>query len=211
MIRILIADDHPIVRSALRTLIHSERDWEICCEVDRGDEIVDAVQTTKPDIAILDIGMPGLNGVAAARLVKSCAPSVGIMFLTEQTDAETISGALGAGARGYVLKTDPVHEIVDAIVSLSRQRTHFTTVVNELLLRSGRGESVASPHLLFTSREIQVLTLVAEGSCNKEIARKLDISVKTVESHRAKVMSKANVNRSGALVRYAAQNRLFAV
>lgn len=211
MLRILIADDHEIVRRGLRDLIQSHADWEVCGEASDGLQAVQLAMSQTPDVAVLDVSLPILNGVAVTRRLHAEQPNVRVLLFTMHDDDETVGSGLAAGARGYLLKSDSYQSLEAAISAIGANRPYFSSAVSELLLqaavhgrRPGRLES-------FSTRELEVAQLIAEGNSNKQIARLLGISVKTVESHRAAAMRKAGVRSGPDFVRFAVKHNLIQV
>ena len=208
MLQILIADDHDIVRRGVRGIIEAHPDWEVCCEAADGDSVLNLVRLHRPDIAILDVSLPGLNGIAVTRQLRQACPETEVLLFTMHDDNETVSGGLAAGARGYILKNDGDEQLVSAIAALGNHRPYFSAVVSELLLDAAMNDRKKSRLESFTVRELEVAQLIAEGESNKRIARKLEISIKTVESHRAAAMRKAGVRTAAEFVRFAIRHNL---
>jgi DNA-binding NarL/FixJ family response regulator len=208
MLQILIADDHEIVRRGVRGIIEAHAGWEVCCEADNGHAVLDLVREHHPNIAILDVSLPGLNGIAVTRQLRQACPDTEVLLFTMHDDDETVSGGLAAGARGYILKNDGDDQLVSAITALSTHRPYFSSVVSALLLDAAVNDRKKSRLESFTVRELEVAQLIAEGESNKRIARKLGISIKTVESHRAAAMRKAGVRTAAELVRFAIKHNL---
>src|SRR5579872_7530313 len=191
MLRILIADDHEVARNGIRSLLESHAGWEVCAEAKDGRDAVELASSTKPDVVLLDIGMPNLNGLEAARQISAMAPGVGILILTMHDSDNMVREVLRAGARGFLLKSDAGRDLVAAVEALQRQRTFFTTRVSQMVLdgyldRENReGEDVEdSSGEALTTREREVIQLLAEGKTSKEVAVTLNLSVKTAETHR---------------------------
>jgi len=207
--RILIADDHPIFRRGLRGLLESRNGWTVAAEAGDGYEAIDAALRTQPDIAIIDDTMPRMNGVEAARRIRQRLPKTEICLLTDSEEESVIAHALPVGVRGFVLKSDAEKEILAAIESLSRHRPYFSRVVSESLL-DHFVKHIGLPHKidLLTPREREVVQLVAEGLSNKQVGRQLQLSIKTVETHRSAAMRKAGLSSTADLVRYAVRNHL---
>lgn len=208
MIRILIADDHEIVRKGVRDVIEDHPGWEVCAEAGDGQEALTLALREKPDIAVLDVSLPIINGVALTRRLHKEAPNIRVLLFTMHDDDETVSTGLAAGARGYVLKSDSESHLEAAISALGANRLYFSSPVSELLLDAALNERKRSRLETFTMRELEVAQLIAEGNGNKQIARHLNISVKTVESHRAAAMRKAGVRTAAELVRFAIKHNL---
>lgn len=208
MLRILIADDHEIVRKGVRDVVEGHPGWEVCGEAADGQQAFEIAVREKPDVAVLDVSLPILNGVALTRRLKQECPSVKVLLFTMHDDDETVSGGLAAGARGYVLKTDSERYLEAAISALGANKPYFSSLVSELLLDAAVNDRKRSRLESFTVRELEVAQLIAEGNSNKQIARRLDISIKTVESHRSAAMRKAGVRTAAELVRFAIKHNL---
>lgn len=208
MLRILIADDHEIVRKGVRDVIEGHPGWEVCAEAADGQQALELAMSQKPDVAIVDVSLPILNGVALTRRMHKECPKVRVLLFTMHDDDETVSGGLAAGARGYVLKSDSESHLEAAISALHANRLYFSSPVSELLLDAALNERKRSRMESFTIRELEVAQLIAEGNGNKQIARLLDISIKTVESHRAAAMRKAGVRTAAEFVRFAIKHNL---
>ncbi len=208
MLRILIADDHEIVRKGVRDVIEDHPGWEVCGEAADGQEALMLALREKPDIAVLDVSLPFVNGVALTRRLQKECPTIRVLLFTMHDDDETVSTGLAAGARGYVLKSDSESHLEAAISALGANRLYFSSPVSELLLEAALNERKRSRLETFTMREMEVAQLIAEGNANKQIARLLNISVKTVESHRAAAMRKAGVRTAAELVRFAIKHNM---
>jgi DNA-binding NarL/FixJ family response regulator len=208
MLRILIADDHEIVRKGVRDVIEANPFWEVCAEASDGQQALDLALQEKPDIAVLDVSLPTLNGVALTRRLRKECPSVRVLLFTMHDDEETMSSGLAAGARAYVLKSDSGSNLEAAISALSTNRLYFSWPVSELLLDAAMTERKRSKLESFTIRELEIAQLIAEGNGNKQIARMLDISIKTVESHRAAAMRKAGTRTAAEFVRFAIKHNV---
>ena len=212
-LRILIADDHEVVRQGVRTILESQPGWSVVAETQNGLDAVEEAREMKPDIALLDISMPQLNGLEAAKQILKLLPETQILILTMHESDELVREVLAAGARGYVLKTDARRDLVDAVRSLSEHRPFFTSKVAEMVLEGYRqrsspaGTDISAGDRL-TARERQIVQLMAEGKTSKEIATALDISIKTADTHRANVMRKLNLHSLADVVRYAIRNRM---
>jgi DNA-binding NarL/FixJ family response regulator len=208
MLRILIADDHEIVRKGVRDVIDGHPGWQVCAEAADGQQALGLALSHKPDIAILDVALPLLNGIVLARHLHKDCPATRVLLFTMHDDDETVSSGLAAGARGYVLKSDSENHLEAAISALGANRPYFSSSVSELLLDAALNERKRSKLESFTTRELEVAQLIAEGNNNKQIARMLNISIKTVESHRAAAMRKAGVRSGAAFVRFAIKHNL---
>src|SRR5215510_6590240 len=209
-LRILVADDHHVVRTGLRTLLESEAEWQVCAEAANGREAVEKASELQPDVAVLDIGMPLLNGVEATRQIRKVSPKTEILILTMHDSEHMIQGVMDAGARGYILKDDADKNLLAAVESLRRHKPYLssrvTAAVSKRVFPHGEGIERSSRQL--TPREREIVQLLAEGKSNKEIATYLNISVKTAETHRANIMLKLNFHSVTELVRYAVKNRI---
>ncbi len=204
--RVLLADDHTVVRHGLRDLLQREG-FCVVAEAADGREAIRLAQTCKPDIAILDLSMPMLNGVDAGREILRCSPLTGLVLLTVHTEDPYVVSALRAGIRGYVLKNQAASELIQAIQEVAKGSIYLSPRVSTVLLQafSSRGGPVRDP---LTTREREVLQLIAEGKTTKEVAVLLGVSVKTAESHRARIMDKLNIHDTANLVRYAVRQGL---
>lgn len=212
-LRILVADDHDILRRGLKQLLTSHPGWQVCAEARTGREAVSFAEEHKPDIVVIDIGMPDLNGLEAARRIRKTLPKVGIIILTLHFSDQLVKDIVEAGARAYVMKGDADRDLVNAVEALANHRTFFTARAAEMLLNdfSDRISATttqipASSRSRLTSREREILQLLAEGKSSKEVAAVLGISVKTAETHRANIMRKLQVHSVSELVRYAIKN-----
>jgi len=209
MVRILLADDHAVVRRGLRALLEAHQDFEVCAEASNGREAVELALQHKPDVAVLDISLTILNGIEATRQIRREMPATEVMIFTLRENENEIRDVLHAGARGYVLKSEADEQIVRAVETLARHHAFFSDHVSETLLdnfveQSGSGNSGS----LLTAREREVVQLIAEGNSNKKIAQLLSISVKTVETHRSASMRKLDIHSTAELVRYAVRHKL---
>jgi DNA-binding NarL/FixJ family response regulator len=215
MLRILIADDHEVARRGIRSLLESHPGWEVCAEAKDGRDAVELATRTKPDLVLLDIGMPNLNGLEAARQILATSPNVAILILTMHDSDNVIREVLRAGARGFLLKSDAGRDLVAAVEALESQKTFFTPRVSQMVLdgflnrekKRSEIEDVANPSGdLLTAREREVIQLLAEGRTSKEVAVTLNLSVKTAETHRTNLMRKLDLHSVADLTRYAVRN-----
>lgn len=210
-VSILIADDHAIVRHGLRVLLETQPGWTICGEAQNGYEAIRKAEHLQPDIVILDISMPELNGVVATNRIREVAPRARILVLTMHSSEELIQSCLHAGAQGYVLKSDAERDLISAVNALAQNKTFFTEVATNVVLenlrlqKNGTGEETTLERLTYREREI--MQLLAEGRTNKEVGAKLGIGIRTVESHRERIMNKLHLETIGDLVRYAIRNK----
>jgi DNA-binding NarL/FixJ family response regulator len=207
-VRILLADDHEIVRHGLRRLLETQPGWQICGEAGTGQVAVEKARQLKPDIAILDYSMPGLNGAEAAREILRHLPQTEILILTMHDSEQLLREVLEAGVRGYVLKSDAMSEMVAAVRSLIEHKRFLSPGASGLAVEGFlRGVQPESADRL-TPREREIVRLLAGGKSNKEVASILDISVKTVEAHRGNIMHKLNLSAFSDLVHYAIRNQI---
>jgi len=207
LIRILVADDHDVVRSGLRQILQAKPGWEVVAEASDGKEAVRKAIAAKPDVAVLDYALPLVNGLEATRQIRARVPDTEVLIFTMYDNPMLIQDLLKAGAHGYLLKSDANPHLIEAIETLGSHKPFFTPKVCEALLKSYR--TLASPEgSPVTNRERCVVQLIAEGHTNKEISHILNLSLKTVETHRASVMRKLNLSSAAALVRYAIRNRI---
>lgn len=209
--RILIADNHEIVREGLRVMVERERDWEVCGVAENGREAVDLAQKLKPDAIILDLKMPELAGLEAMKQIKRAIPETEILVLSGSESQDLIEQVFEAGARAYVRKAEAGRLLVPALKSLQNHKTFLPNEVSSplfsRLLASGPGKRKnPSANEKLTEREREIVRLLAEGKNNKEIASALGISIRTAETHRAAVMRKLRVKALAGLVRYAIRN-----
>jgi two-component system response regulator NreC len=205
-IKILIADDHKILRQGIRSLLAPQPDFEVVGETADGPETLKETFKLKPDVVLMDIGMPNLNGFEATRQIKKNLPEVKVLILTMYQDDEYVLQALHSGASGYVLKDVAVEELVTAIRAVNNDQYYLSpsishTVIDAYLRKTEKGEK--EPLELLTAREREIVQLIAEGYTNKEIAAKLFISVKTVDAHRSHIMEKLDIHEVARLVKYA--------
>lgn len=208
-IRVLIAEDHTIVRQGLISLLATERGIEIVGEASDGQEAVLAVARLKPNVVLMDLGMPGLNGVDATRQIKRDFPEVAVLVLSMYSAEEHVRPAIRAGAAGYLLKGSGLSDLVAAIRAVASGEAFLSPQVAKILLRDARtDDEAATSSGPLTAREREILQLVGEGSSSPEIARSLNLSVKTVEGHRSRIMAKLNIHDVAGLVRYAIRTGL---
>lgn len=209
MARILLADDHVVIRRGLSGLLLMRPDFSICAEASDGREAVEYAVKHKPDVAVLDISLPILNGIDATRQIRKDAPDTEILIFSMHDSEDLIREVLRAGARGYLLKSDADEHIVNAVETLMRHRPYLSKQISEMLFDTFvDNREVGAVSATLTAREREVVQLVAEGNSNKAIARQLEISVKTVETHRSAAMRKVRVRSTAELVRYAVRNKL---
>jgi len=210
-VRILIADDHQVVRTGLRALLESRTGWQVCAEAANGREAVEKAGQLKPHVAVLDIGMPLLNGVEATRQIRKLSPQTEVLILTMHDSEVLVQEVLEAGANGYILKDDADRNLVAAVDALRRHKPYLSSRVSEAASSAvgSDGSSFSrSSRSRLTPREREILQLLAEGKSNKEVASFLGISVKTAETHRANIMLKLDFHSITELVRYAVRNKI---
>jgi DNA-binding NarL/FixJ family response regulator len=212
-LRILIADDHDLMRRGLKALVESHPGWQVCDEAYTGREAIAKVEQTKPDIVIMDISMPELNGLEAARSIRKASPNTEILILSVHYSDQLIREILEAGVRGYLMKSDPDRDLINALEKLANHRPFFTSKASEVMLsRFNPSEFRASTREVgrerLTVREREIVQLLSEGRSSKEVASFLGISVKTAETHRANIMRKLEIHSVSELVRYAVRNQI---
>ena len=212
-LQILIVDDHEVVRRGLRVLIELHPGWEVCGEAKDGREAVEKARELKPDVVVMDIGMPELNGLEATRQILKAARRTEVLMLTAHESEQLVREVLEAGAHGYVLKSAAGPDLVNAIEALSKREAFFTNSVAKIVLQSygkkgSPAESSEELPLLLSPREREIIQLLAEGKSNNEVADVLYISAKTVETHRAHIMEKLNLHSMAELVHYAIRNQI---
>ncbi|EJL25613.1 response regulator transcription factor [Novosphingobium sp. AP12] len=207
--RILIADDHQAMRQGVRTLLESHPAYQVIAEAADGREALDLAREVKPDIAILDYSLPLMNGLELTRAIKYNLPATEVLIYTMHDRESILIDVLRAGARGYVLKSDSAAHLIAAVAALARHKPFFSSEISETLLdhfiESDHGSEKS---VMLTAREREIVQLIAEGKLNKQIAHMLDISVKTVETHRAAAMHKLKLRSTAELVLYAVRNNI---
>lgn len=211
-IRIVIADDHEIVRQGVKNLLAGEADMELCGEATMGRDAVDLVAKVKPDVAILDISMPGLNGIEATRQILKAQPKIKVLMFTMHDAEQLVHEVFSAGAKGYLLKSDAGRHLVSAVRTVASGTPYFSSRLSQTIfegfLKKDLPHASSQPDQKSTSREREIIQLLAEGKSNKEVAAVLGISVKTAETHRAAVMRKLGLHSVSELVRYAIRNHI---
>ncbi len=211
-LRILLADDHKVVRQGMRALLSTIPEWEIVGEADNGRDAVSLTAELKPDIVILDIGMPELNGLDATRQIKKKLPETEVLIFTGQETEELVHDVFDSGARSYIMKTDAADHLIGALKALSEHKHFFTSRISEIVFAryiQGKKTVEGAPEKSrITDREREIVQLLAEGKSSKEIATMLGISVRTVETHRAAIMKKLGLKSFSELIRYAVRNKI---
>ena len=214
--RILLADDHEVVRRGLCALLRGQPDWEVCGEAANGREAVEKALKLKPDVVILDIGMPSLNGLEATRQILRAMPQTRVLILTLHDSDQVVQEVLNAGARGFLLKSDAARDLVAAVEALRRDKIYFTPKVASMVLdgylrRNTPGAEPEPTRSRLTPREREIVQLLAEGKSSKEVAVVLGLSVKTAETHRSNILRKLELHSVSDLVLYAVRNNIVQV
>jgi DNA-binding NarL/FixJ family response regulator len=204
----MLVDDHEVVRQGVRSLIESVPDWTLCGEASGGEEALKIAPEAKPDIVVVDVSMPNVSGLDLIIQLKKILPRAEILVLTMHDSERIIAQALRAGARGYLLKSDGGDKLIDALAALAKHQPYFSASVSENLLQVYLNSNSTQEHEQLTPRERQIVKLVAEGNSNKRISMILNVSVKTVETHRSAAMRKIGAKSSADLALYAARNEL---
>ena len=206
-IHILLADDHSVVRHGFRRILDAQEDMEVVGEVSNGREAVEQATVLQPDVIIMDVTMPELNGIEATRRIAELVPRARVLALSMHRDSVYVREIVRAGARGYLLKDSSEVDLISAVRAVAQGEGYLSPAVSEAVLSDYR-KHVTNPIDMLTSREREVLQLVAEGKTNKEIATGLNLSVYTVEAHRGKIMEKLNLHSASEMVRFAIRNGL---
>ena len=207
VIKVLLADDHTIVRQGLKLILAAQPDFEVVGEAANGREAAELAEKLRPDIVLMDVQMPELNGIEATRRMVAANSRIRVLVLSMHKEALYVREVLKAGARGYILKDAIDTELLSAMRSVARGDGYISPAVSGALLTDYREQS-SNPLDTLSTREREVLQLIAEGKTNKEVATKLNLSVYTVDSHRSKIMEKLNLHSAGELVRFAMKNGL---
>jgi DNA-binding NarL/FixJ family response regulator len=213
-LQILVADDHDLMRRGLRSVLEAQPGWQVCAEAHTGAEAVEMAQKMQPNVAILDISMPEMNGLEAARQIQQTSSKTEILVLSMHYSDQLIRDIVDAGVRGYVVKSDSDRDLVVAVRALANHKPFFTPHATELMLNSVRdprmmsAEGAGAMRERLTPREREIVQLIAQGRNSKDVAGFLGISVKTAETHRANIMRKLQVHTVSELVRYALRNKL---
>jgi DNA-binding NarL/FixJ family response regulator len=212
-LRILVVDDHELVRHGIRGLLRAQRGWKVVGEAANGREAVEKADRLKPDVAIVDISMPGLDGLQATRGIRETAPGTSVVVLTMHESDQMVRRVLEAGALGYVLKSDLAAHLVKAVKSVSAGKLFLTPRVSNIVLNgflkdANQPEPRENSRSRLTPREVQIVRHLAEGKSNKEMAAELGITVRTVETHRAKIMLKLGLHSLAELIHYAIRDKI---
>jgi DNA-binding NarL/FixJ family response regulator len=201
-IRILLADDHAVVRQGFRLILSGQADMEIVGEAGDGNQAVEQAEKLKPDVVVMDVAMPNLNGIEATRRLGEAAPHTRVLALSMHKDSVYVREILRAGAKGYLLKDSIDRDLLDAVRAVAKGEAYLSPAIADSVLTDYR-RHVTDPLDLLTNREREVLQLIAEGKTNKDIAQALNLSVYTVDAHRGRIMEKLNLHSTGELVRFA--------
>jgi len=213
-LRILVADDHGLVRRGTRAVLHSRPGWRVVGEATNGREAIQKAVELKPDVAVVDIGMPELDGIEVVRQIREAVPDTKVLVLTMHESDQMVQRALDAGANGYVLKSDLTECLAKAVKSVAEGKRFLTPKVSEIVLdgflkTKGQHQKRERAGAQTTPRELEIIRLLAQGKSNKEIAAELGIAVRTVETHRAKIMLKLGLHSLAELIHYAIRNEIF--
>jgi two-component system response regulator NreC len=207
MIRILLADDHLVIRGGLRLVLEREPGFQVVGEAADGKEAIQLAESLAPDVAVLDVAMPNLNGIEAARQITAASPTTAAVMLSMHSDESYVLRALNAGARGYLLKDSPEADLIAAVKAVHDGKAYFSPAISRVLaddyVRQLRKRGFEDSYDLLTAREREILQLLAEGKSNKELASRLNLSVYTVETHRSNLMEKLNLHGIPELILYA--------
>ncbi len=205
--RILLADDHTVIRAGIKLLLEGHPEWRVVGEASDGREALNALEETRPDLIVMDLAMPNLNGMEATRQILASHPTISVVVLSMHSDEGYVLRALKAGARGYVLKDSTETDLIDAVTAVRAGKSYFSPAVSRVLVedytRQLRGRNLEDTYELLTNREREILQLAAEGKSNKDIAKLLNLSVYTIETHRKNIMEKLNLHSVPELILYA--------
>ncbi len=206
-IRILLADDHTVVRKGLRLLLESHPGFEVVADAASGREAIAQTEQHEPDVVVMDVAMPILNGIEAARQISAKLPQTAIVFLSMHSDEGYVLKALKVGARAYLLKDSAEHDLIDAVKAVSEGKSFFSPAISKMLvqdyMRQMQESQVEDSYELLTAREREILQLFAEGKSNKDVANLLNLSLYTVETHRSNILQKLNLHSGAELILYA--------
>ena len=211
-LRILVADDHEVVREGMRALVEHEPGWQVCATATNGREAVETAKKLKPEVVVLDLTMPELDGLQALRQIKRALPNTEVLIFSAHHSEEVIEQLFDAGAKSYIRKSDASRHLVAAIKSLAEHKPFFTPEISQILfakyLAGVPAKKQAEQEYTLTDRERDVVQLLAQGSSNKEVATALGISIRTAETHRATLMRKLRLDSLAAVIRYAIRNNI---
>ena len=206
-IRILLADDHTVIRRGLRALLERQNGFAVVAEAADGREAVESAAAVGPDVAVIDIGMPNMNGIEAARRITEKRPETAVVILSMHADESYVLRALKSGARGYLLKDSPEDDLINAIRAVHNGKAFFSPEISKMLaedyMRQMRQRGVEDSYELLTRREREILQMLGEGNSNKDVATKLNLSLHTVETHRGNVLEKLNLHSTAEMILYA--------
>jgi DNA-binding NarL/FixJ family response regulator len=206
-IRILLADDHTVVRKGLRLLLESQSGLSVIAEAADGRAAVSLAEQDPPDVVVMDVAMPTLNGIEAARQITAKLPQTAVVFLSMHSDESYVLKALKAGARGYLLKDSAEHDLIQAVTAVTQGKSFFSPAISKMMMedymRELQERQIEDTYELLTTREREVLQLLAEGKSNKEVAAVLNLSLYTVETHRGNILQKLNLHSGAELILYA--------
>jgi DNA-binding NarL/FixJ family response regulator len=209
-LRLVVADDHPLMRRGICDLLEAEPGWEVVAKASNGREAIDAVSKSKPDVLVIDLAMPELNGLTATREILRLFPKLGVVLLTMHNTDQSVREVLESGARGYVLKSDAEQDLVAAVKAVAAGKPFFTANITEIVLKGYLNRTATSEPAKalsgLTTREREVVQLLVEGKGNKDVALAMRLSVKTVEAHRSNINRKLAIRSTSDLVRYAVRN-----
>jgi DNA-binding NarL/FixJ family response regulator len=209
-LRLVVADDHPLMRRGISDLLEAEPGWEVVAKASNGREAIDAVSKCKPDVLVIDLAMPELNGLTATREILRLFPELGVVLLTMHNTDQSVREVLESGARGYVLKSDAEQDLIAAVKAVAAGKPFFTANITEIVLKGYLNRTANSEPAKalsgLTTRERQVVQLLVEGKGNKDVALAMHLSVKTVEAHRSNINRKLAIRSTSDLVRYAVRN-----
>ncbi len=207
MIRILLADDHTVVRKGLRLLLENEPSFKVVGDAENGREALALAEEQRPDVVVMDVGMPILNGIEAARQISARLPSTAVVFLSMHSDESYVLKALKVGARAYLLKDSAEYDLINAVKAVSQGKAFFSPAISKMLVedyvRQMQEQKVEDTYELLTTREREILQLLGEGRSNKETANILGVSLHTVETHRGNILQKLNLHTGAELILYA--------
>jgi two-component system response regulator NreC len=215
-LRILIADDHGLVRRGAREVLNSQDGWTVVGEATNGRQAIQRAEELKPDVAVVDIGMPDIDGIETTRQIRTAVPEVKVLVLTMHESGHMVRRALDAGASGYLLKSDLTRRLPEAVKAIAEGKRFLTPKVSEIVLEGflktkDQVQDEERAGARTTPREIEIIRFLAEGKANKEIAELLGIAVRTVETHRSKIMSKLDIHSVAGLVHYALRHEITSV